>query len=158
LAQERDRIAAGMNEIVVRRLFAAGLYLHTALGLMDGHRAAGKVQEVIGELDLAITDFRDVLFDHHQPGSAPRRVAGPGLIGYRQPRRGRHHADFLHLAVPQFLAPYGGAGTDSDADLWRPSTLRMTAAYATAKTGDVFLCHPFTVHTATWPHRGAGPR
>jgi len=20
------------------------------------------------------------------------------------------------------------------------------------------LCHPFMVHTATWPHRGAGPR
>jgi hypothetical protein len=22
----------------------------------------------------------------------------------------------------------------------------------------VFLCHPFIVHTATWPHRGTGPR
>ena len=63
-----------------------------------------------------------------------------------------------HLAVPQFLAPYGEAGTDSDADFWRPSTLCMTAAHATGKAGDVFLCHPFMVHTATWPHRGAGPR
>ena len=71
LAQEHDRIAAGMNEIVVRRLFSAGLSLQTALGLMDGYRAAGKVQEAIGELDLAITDFRDVLFDHHQPGPPP---------------------------------------------------------------------------------------
>jgi hypothetical protein len=63
-----------------------------------------------------------------------------------------------HLAVPQFLAPYGEAGTDSDADFWRPSTLCMTSAHATGKAGDVFLCHPFIVHTATWPHRGAGPR
>lgn len=63
-----------------------------------------------------------------------------------------------HLAVPQFLAPYGEAGTDSDADFWRPSTLCMTAAHATGKAGDVFLCHPFMVHTATWPHRGPGPR
>jgi Phytanoyl-CoA dioxygenase (PhyH) len=63
-----------------------------------------------------------------------------------------------HLAVPQFLAPYGEAGTDSDADFWRPSTLCMTVAHATGKAGDVFLCHPFIVHTATWPHRGAGPR
>ena len=31
-----------------------------------------------------------------------------------------------HLAVPQFLAPYGEAGTDSDADFWRPSMLCMT--------------------------------
>ena len=29
---------------------------------------------------------------------------------------------------------------------------------ATGRAGDVFLCHPFIVHTATWPHRGASPR
>ncbi len=63
-----------------------------------------------------------------------------------------------HLAVPQFLAPYGEAGTDSDAEFWRQSTLCMTVAHATGKAGDVFLCHPFIVHTATWPHRGTGPR
>jgi hypothetical protein len=62
-----------------------------------------------------------------------------------------------HLAVPQFLAPYGEAGTDSHAEFWRPSTLCRTASRATGKAGDVFLCHPFIVHTATWP-RGAGPR
>jgi hypothetical protein len=76
---------------------------------------------------------------------------------------GRHDAPTRllcgsHLAVPQFLAPYGETGTDSDADFWRPSTLCLTAAHATGKAGDVFLCHPFMVHTATWPHRGAGPR
>ena len=71
LAQEHDRIAVGMNDIVVYRLFSAGLCLQTALGLMDGHPAAGKVQEATGELDLAIADFRDVLFDHHQPGPPP---------------------------------------------------------------------------------------
>jgi hypothetical protein len=76
---------------------------------------------------------------------------------------GRHDAPTRllcgsHLAVPQFLAPYGEAGTDSNADFWRPSTLCRTAAHATGKAGDVFLCHPFMVHTATWPHRGAGPR
>jgi hypothetical protein len=76
---------------------------------------------------------------------------------------GRHDAPTRllcgsHLAVPQFLAPYGEAGTGSDADFWRPSTLCMNAAHATGKAGDVFLCHPFMVHTATWPHQGAGPR
>ena len=24
--------------------------------------------------------------------------------------------------------------------------------------GDVYLCHPFIVHTATWPHLAATPR
>ncbi len=66
LVQDRDRIAAGMNDLVVRRLFSAGLALETAVGLMDGHPGAGKVQEAIGELDLAIWDIRNVVFDHHQ--------------------------------------------------------------------------------------------
>ena len=63
-----------------------------------------------------------------------------------------------HLHVPQFLAPHGEAGTLADAALWRPSVLCRPTAHATGQAGDVYLCHPFIVHTATWPHRGAGPR
>jgi hypothetical protein len=63
-----------------------------------------------------------------------------------------------HLYVPRFLAPYGEAGTDSGAVFWRESVLCLTAAHAAGQAGDVFLCHPFIVHTATWPHRGTGPR
>ena len=36
----------------------------------------------------------------------------------------------------------------------RPSVLCRTVVHATGRAGDVFLCHPFIVHTATWPHRG----
>lgn len=64
LVQDHDRIAASMNDIVVRRLFSAGLSLQTALGLMgSGHPAAGRIHEAIGELDLAIRNIRTVLFD-----------------------------------------------------------------------------------------------
>ena len=28
----------------------------------------------------------------------------------------------------------------------------------TGRAGDVFLCHPFLLHRATWPHRGHRPR
>jgi Phytanoyl-CoA dioxygenase (PhyH) len=64
-----------------------------------------------------------------------------------------------HLTVARFLAPYGEEGADTDeADLWHPSSLSRPVAHATGKAGDVFLCHPFIVHTATWPHRGIGPR
>jgi hypothetical protein len=63
-----------------------------------------------------------------------------------------------HLAVPEFLVPYGEQGTDADAEFWRPSALCLPVVHATGSAGDVFLCHPFIVHTATWPHRGAGPR
>ncbi len=67
LVQDRDRIAGDMNDIVVRRLFAAGLALETVLGLMGDQPGTAKVQEAISQLDLAIRDFRNVLFDHHQP-------------------------------------------------------------------------------------------
>jgi signal transduction histidine kinase len=67
LMQDRDRIAADMTDLVVHRLFAAGLALETALGLMGDHPGAGKVQDAIGELDLAIRDIRNVVFDLRQP-------------------------------------------------------------------------------------------
>jgi len=63
-----------------------------------------------------------------------------------------------HLAVPQFLAPYGQAGTHADAEFWHSSTLCLPVANATGRAGDIYLCHPFIVHTATWPHRGTMPR
>jgi hypothetical protein len=63
-----------------------------------------------------------------------------------------------HLYVPEFLEPFGEEGTLADADFWRPSVLCRPMAHATGLAGDVFLCHPFIVHTATWPHRGRIPR
>ena len=67
LAQDRDRIAEGMNEIVVRRMFAAGLALESALGLLGDHCAAGMVREAVSELDLAVRDLRDLVFEHLRP-------------------------------------------------------------------------------------------
>jgi len=63
-----------------------------------------------------------------------------------------------HLTVPRFLAPYGATGARADAVFWRPSALCLPAAHATGQAGDIYLCHPFIVHTATWPHRGMAPR
>ena len=67
LVQDRDRIAGDMTGLVVRRLFSAGLALEMALGLMGDHPGAGKVQDAVGELDLAIRDIRNVVFDLRQP-------------------------------------------------------------------------------------------
>ena len=64
LVRDRDRIAGGMTELVVHRLLAAGLALETALGLIGGHPGAGNVRAAIGELELAIRDVRNVVFDH----------------------------------------------------------------------------------------------
>ena len=67
LARGRGRIAEDRNDVVVRRLFSAGLTLETALGLIGDHPGAAKVQEAIDQLDQAIGDVRNVVFDHRQP-------------------------------------------------------------------------------------------
>jgi hypothetical protein len=73
-APDRDQIAEGVNDMVVGRLFAAGLALEAVAGLAGDHRAAGKAQQAISELDLAVRDLRDMVFDHHPPGlPAPGR-------------------------------------------------------------------------------------
>jgi signal transduction histidine kinase len=66
-AQDRDQLAEGMHDTVAGRLFSAGLALEVVAGLIGDHRAAGKVQEAISELDLAVRDLRDMVFDHHRP-------------------------------------------------------------------------------------------
>ena len=66
-ARDHTQISGSIHEIVVSRLFSAGLALETTLGLMGEHPLAGRIQRAIDELDLAIRDYRTALFDHHPP-------------------------------------------------------------------------------------------
>jgi hypothetical protein len=72
LAADRERIGLGRSDIVVRRLFAAGLDLQAALGLMGDHPASGKICRAVDELDQAIRDIRDTTFDHPADDQPPR--------------------------------------------------------------------------------------
>lgn len=63
LSEDHDRIAQGMNDVVIRRIFAVGLDLHAALGLIGDHPGASKIYHAIDELDRAIRDIRDTIFD-----------------------------------------------------------------------------------------------
>jgi signal transduction histidine kinase len=76
LAQDRERIALDLNDVVVRRLFATGLDLYAALALMGDQRAAGKIDHAIEELDQAIRDIRDTIFDR----LADERPASPLVL------------------------------------------------------------------------------
>lgn len=79
LAEEHDRVAERLSDVVVRRIFSAALDLDAALGLISEDRAAAKVQHAISELDLAVKDIRDVVFDRRWPDS--RGVGEPGYQG-----------------------------------------------------------------------------
>ncbi len=66
-AEDRERIALGLNDVVVRRLLTAGQDLQAALGLMGNHPASGKVRHAVDEMDQAIRDIgdiRDTIFGH----------------------------------------------------------------------------------------------
>lgn len=65
-----------------------------------------------------------------------------------------------HLDVARVLAPLGERGSRF-LDLWGrlPSTTwERPSVFATGAAGDVYVCHPFLMHRASWPHRGTGPR
>ncbi len=63
LAEDHDRIGQGRSDVVAGRLFSAGLDLQAALALIGDPRVAGQIERVLGELDLAIRDLRDTVFD-----------------------------------------------------------------------------------------------
>src|SRR5262245_48271607 len=72
---EGDRIAPGMADVLVHRLFAVGLDLHAALACVQENIArpvaVEKIHQAIGGLDTAIRDFRGVVFDLHPDDTAP---------------------------------------------------------------------------------------
>jgi hypothetical protein len=65
-----------------------------------------------------------------------------------------------HLDAARILEPAGDAGMPwiEAAQAAAAATERLPTALAAGQAGDVFLCHPFLVHAATWPHRGTGPK
>ena len=62
--------------------------------------------------------------------------------------------------IPRVLERYGDEGVffGDVVPQVRESTFDRPTVFATGNAGDVYVCHPFIVHRATWPHRGTGPR
>jgi hypothetical protein len=81
VTEDHDRIARGLNDIVIHRLFGAGIDLHAALGMAGVGRAADKIGHAIGELDQAIRDIRNAVF---QRGTPPRPPAQPTTTDSRR--------------------------------------------------------------------------
>jgi hypothetical protein len=65
-----------------------------------------------------------------------------------------------HVDAARVLVPAGEAGMpfSKAAPLAAKASEDRPTALVTGLAGDVFLCHPFLVHAASWPHRGHAPR
>ena len=73
---DRDRIAASLHDTVVQRLFASGLSLQGAAGLLDGRPdVARRIGQVVQDLDESISLLRQSIFDpaHGTPAPGLRR-------------------------------------------------------------------------------------
>jgi hypothetical protein len=64
LARDHDRIAQDLNDLVVRRIFAAGLDLQAVLLLLGEHPTCGRIHHVVAELDQVVADIRNTVFGH----------------------------------------------------------------------------------------------
>ncbi len=95
------------------------------------------------------------LFSDVDSDSAPTRV-----------RPGSHRDAARVLAAAATAATAAGGDGDGDggmpfmqaAQLAARASADRPTVLATGRAGDVFLCHPFLVHAASWPHTGRHPR
>jgi len=69
----------------------------------------------------------------------------------------RSHLEMAHLLEPAGDNGLPGAYAGQESQIPLPPQ-RSDGVVATGSAGDVFVCHPFLVHAASWPHRGRQPR
>jgi hypothetical protein len=67
-----------------------------------------------------------------------------------------------HLEVSRLLVPAGdkglpGAYEGQESKIPLPES-KGVETFAIGSAGDVFICHPFLIHAASWPQRGEQPR
>jgi signal transduction histidine kinase len=99
LVQDRDRIAADLQDKVIQRVFATGLNLQGTAALIRQADARSRVESAVDELDHIITVLRDAIFGLHQ------RARDQGL----QTRIQELAAQISPIPVTSFTGPVDGA-------------------------------------------------
>ncbi|WP_234532619.1 PAS domain S-box protein [Streptomyces shenzhenensis] len=86
---ERDRIARDLHDMVIQRVFGAGLALQSTAARLHGPDA-DRMHTVIDELDATIRELRTTIFDLHQPAQKAASLRAQVLdeAAAAQPRLG----------------------------------------------------------------------
>ena len=74
ISADRERIARDLHDLVIQRLFGAGLRLQGALALIDNETVSTRVSSTIEDLDTTIKEIREAIFALEQrpvPGCGP---------------------------------------------------------------------------------------
>lgn len=92
LLADRDRIARGLHDTVIRQVFATGLSLASLSQAITGGEPRRRLEQSIGELDSVAQQIRNVVFASQagQPGSVRDQVltvaaGSAGELGFQPP-------------------------------------------------------------------------
>lgn len=73
ISADRERIARDLHDLVIQRLFGAGLRLQGALGLINNEAASARVTATVNDLDATIKEIREAIFAlESSPGAGLR--------------------------------------------------------------------------------------
>jgi signal transduction histidine kinase len=106
---DRERIARDLHDVVIQRLFAAGMQLQgvTAHGLRPQTRE--RIDTVVGHLDTTIRDIRGAIFELRTPATGALRTEIRSLVEEARPTLGFRPELVLDgpvdSAVPESLRP-----------------------------------------------------
>ncbi|MDH3302655.1 MAG: PAS domain S-box protein [Acidimicrobiia bacterium] len=67
LLEDRERLGRDLHDLIIQRIFAAGLRLQSAQGLIEDPVAAGRIAEAITQLDDIIVELRNTIFQLSTP-------------------------------------------------------------------------------------------
>ncbi len=75
LLSERERIARDIHDMVIQRLFAAGMSLQAVVGIAEPPMVSERVSNVVDELDDTIRELRSAIFQLGVPDARQSLVA-----------------------------------------------------------------------------------
>ena len=71
ILEDRHRIASDLHDIVIQKLFAAGMYLEGASAMVTEPKARDRVDAAVEAMDTAIKDLRASIFELGSQGEGP---------------------------------------------------------------------------------------
>jgi two-component system, NarL family, sensor histidine kinase DevS len=114
LLEERERIARDLHDLVIQRLFAAGMALQTTVSRANDRDVAARVARVVDDLDDTIRQLRSVIFGLHERRTSARSLRAEALrviaderaaLGFNPQLRFDGAIDTLGNAVADQLLP-----------------------------------------------------
>ncbi|WP_427017617.1 GAF domain-containing protein [Pseudarthrobacter sp. P1] len=100
LAADRDRIARDLHDVVIQRLFAAGLSIQTLKRFTGDPRATERIGTVTAELDATIRDLRDTIYSLRATSGQRDLLSSQILRSVKKATRPLPFTPRLHLAGP----------------------------------------------------------